>query len=150
MAVLRRSELGEGDEVAGGIFYADLAGAVEGGAFGKIDFGTFDSGLDGVEIFDLDIKEGGAFADIGGDGGEIAIRAGVGLVHDFDGATLESNEAELVAFGDFDGFGETEFFDPKRQDGFDGTYKQHGSDFLEHTRGSLSEVENSGSAGKWS
>lgn len=62
-------ELGESDEVAGGIFYADFLGAVEGGAFGEIDFGALDGELDGVEIFDFEIEEGGAFADVGGDGG---------------------------------------------------------------------------------
>ena len=54
----KSGELGEGDEVAGGVFYADFFGAVEGGALGEIDFGAFDGGLDGFEIFNFEIEEG--------------------------------------------------------------------------------------------
>ena len=125
-------ELGEGDEVADGIFYADFFGAVEGGALGEIDFGTFNGGFDGVEIFDFEIEKGGTFADVGGDGGEIMFGAGVGLVHDFGGAALERNEGEPVAFGNFDGFSEAEFVQPERKDGFDFFYEEDGSDFLDH------------------
>jgi hypothetical protein len=125
-------ELGEGDEVAGGIFYADFLCAVEGGAFGEIDFGAFDGGLDGVEIFDFDVEEGGAFADGGGDRGEILVGAGVGLVHDFGGAAFESGESEFVAFRNFDGFGEAEFVEPEREDWFDFLDEEDRGDFFDH------------------
>jgi hypothetical protein len=124
--------LGEGDEVAGGIFYADFFGAVEGGAFGEIDFGAFDGRFDGVEIFDFDIEERGALAHVGGDCGEIVVGAGVGLIHDFSGATLEGDEDEFVAFRDFDGFGEAELFEPEREDGFDFLDEEDGGDFFYH------------------
>ena len=62
--------------------------------------------------------------------------AGVGLVHHFDGAFLEGDEGELVAVGNFDGFGETEAIDPERQDGLDFIDEQDWSDFF-HVHGSL-------------
>jgi len=127
--------------VAGGVFYADFFCAVEGGALGEVDFGAFDGGFDGVEIFDFEIEEGGTFADGGGDGGEIMFGAGVGLVHDFGGAALERNEGELVAFGNFDGFSEAEFVQPEREDGFDFFYEEDWSDFLDHGDFLLSDMD---------
>lgn len=39
----------------------------------------------------------------------VVVGAGVGLVHDFGVAAFKCGEGELVAVGDFDGFGEAEF-----------------------------------------
>jgi hypothetical protein len=125
-------ELGEGDEVAGGVFYADFFGAVEGGAFGEIDFGAFDRGFDGFEIFDFEIEEGGAFANVGGDGGEIVVGAGIGLVHNFGAAPFESYEGEFAAFGNFDGFSEAELVEPEGENGFDFFDEEDRGDFFNH------------------
>jgi hypothetical protein len=107
-------ELGEGDEVAGGVFYADFSGAVESGAFGEIDFGAVDGGFYGFEILNFDLGEGGAFADGGGDRGEIVAGTGAGLVHDLGGAASECDEGEFIAFGDFGGFAEAELFGARK------------------------------------
>src|SRR5258708_38246041 len=109
--------MGEGDEVAGGVFYADFFGAVEGGALGEVDFGAFDGGFDGVEIFDFEIEEGGTFADGGGDGGEVMVGAGVGLVHEVGGAGLGGSGGGRGAFGELEWFDEAEVVRAEREEG---------------------------------
>ena len=51
---LGRDTLGKGDVVAGRVLVADLAHAVERGAFRLRDFCVFEGGFDGVEIFDFE------------------------------------------------------------------------------------------------
>jgi hypothetical protein len=123
--------------VAGRVFYANFFSTVESGALGEIHFGALYGGFDGFEIFDLEIEEGRAFANVRGDGRVVAVDAGIGLVHDFGGTAFESYEAKLIAFGDFDGFCETEFIDPEREKGFDAFDEEDSSDFLDHEEFSL-------------
>src|SRR5882757_1554094 len=118
--------------MASGVADADFAGAVEGVALGQIDRGGFERGLKGVEIFDFDVEKRGAFADVGQDGGEIFLDAGVGLVHHFYSPLLKNHEGETVAVGDFDGFNETEMFGPEGENGFDFFDEEDGREFSYH------------------
>src|SRR5256885_11372743 len=118
--------------MASGIANSDFAGAVEGVALGQIDIGGMERGLEGIEIFDFDVEKCGAFADVGQNGGEIFLHAGVGLVHHFYSSLLQDNEGEAIAFGDFDGFSETEMFSPEGENGFYFFHKEDGREFSDH------------------
>src|SRR6516162_4040355 len=63
-----RGHFGEGEEMASWIADADFPCAVESLAFRHIDIRGLQSGLERVEIFNLDVQECWSFANGGGDG----------------------------------------------------------------------------------
>ena len=50
------------------------------------------------------------------------------LVHDFRAALLQGDKTQLAALRNLDGFGESEFVDPERQNGFDFFHEQDWGD----------------------
>jgi hypothetical protein len=91
------SELGEGDEVSGGIFDADLGRSIKRGSPGHDDFYILDGGDGLVEVVDFDIEEGRALADGLCNGGDVFVGTGIALVHQFHVGLLEHGEGQLVS-----------------------------------------------------
>src|SRR5947207_469067 len=69
-------EVRERDEVADGILYADLAGAVKRGPLRQVNVHAADCSFDGLQVVNLQVQKGRPLADVGGDRWQILIHAG--------------------------------------------------------------------------
>lgn len=123
-------EVGEGDEVAGGIFDADFARAIKSSAFRHIDIHASGHGFDGCKIIDFQVKKCRTFANVGGNCGNVLVHAGEGLIHNLGGALLQNDESKFVAVRDFDLLDEPQVLSPEREYGFDFSTKRTGVSFL--------------------
>src|SRR5437773_11997772 len=113
ISVLRSDKLREGHNVPARIFDANFPCTIERFSHGSDDLSAFDGANDLVQVLDFHVEEGRAFTSCLRGCGGVFVSADVTLIHQFDVALPQYDEAEFVALRNFRGLFKAQALHPE-------------------------------------